>query len=299
MDKTRNRTKKEIIQELQSCLNWYACEASDEEYNEEEAHALDAFLQVMDPIDLNHVFFDSGRAMKRFDQYYKPHMEGKELQDSKVIMSFEDRLASKQAKAHIELTRRLKPLMKYSWVAVLVVAMFMGGTVGAFAQKQGFFQILESDKEAMITSPNGVDASTVFQHEYESIDQVPIQYLGYVWAPSGEMQIMDLQYVGLADNSKFVKSECFFKTEDSFVMYIRKSYKDSVTGIDQIFDLYDLHSEEIIEDVKVKFYKNINEDYTEYIATFIYGNSLYNLHSNLDIDTIKEMIYDSIINLVL
>ena len=52
--------------------------------------------------------------------------------------------------------------------------------------------------------------------------------------------------------------------------------------------------EEVIKDIEVSYYEKVNEDYTEYIATFISGNSLYYMYSNLDIDAIKEIVYNSI-----
>ena len=79
----------------------------------------------------------------------------------------------------------------------------------------------------------------------------------------------------------------------------KKSYNNAVTTIDQIFDAYDLYGKEIIKDIEVGFYEKANEDYKEYIAAFNYDKSRYYMYSNLDIDTIKEIIYDSIANLTL
>lgn len=82
-------------------------------------------------------------------------------------------------------------------------------------------------------------------------------------------------------------------------MYTKKSYKNKITTINQIFDSYNIYCKEIINDIDVDIYEKINEDYTEYIATFNYYNSIYYINSNLDIDTIKETIYDSIVNSVI
>ena len=133
MNLKRIKEKREMIADMRARLNWYTHEASDAEYDEVEVKALLVFLDEVDPIEFEGDFVEPENGWNRFWKYYEP----REDENEKVIMSFEDRLAAKQTETQTKFARIVKPLMKHSTAAVLVVALFLGGTVGAYAQKEG------------------------------------------------------------------------------------------------------------------------------------------------------------------
>lgn len=287
-------TEEQTIRALQTRLQWLMHEADAEEFDGDEVTAIVDLLQIMDPVERKEgEFYTAEKANSRFWTFYafRQKSEQSEL-PYPIWMKMQMRLR------HIF---RSAAFVNGSFILALVVAMILGGTAVVYGQKTGFFSTIETDKVATITSPDGVNMNTVFYQEYETMEQVPIQYLNYVWAPSSDMQPIDLQRIVLVCDSKFVKVECLFKNEksDLFISYTKKSYNEAVTTIDKFFDSYNLYGEEVIKDIGVSFYEKVNEDYTEYIATFISGNSLYYMYSNLEIDAIKEIIYNSIANSIL
>lgn len=287
-------TEEQTIRALQTRLQWLMHEADAEEFDGDEVTAIVDLLQIMDPVERKEgEFYTAEKANSRFWTFYafRQKSEQSEL-PYPIWMKMQMRLR------HIF---RSAAFVNGSFILALVVAMILGGTAVVYGQKTGFFSTIETDKVATITSPDGVNMNTVFYQEYETMEQVPMQYLSYIWAPNSYMQPMDLQKIQLMYDTKFVKVECFFKKKESdlFVICTKKSYKNAVTTIDKFFDSYSLYGEEVIKDIEVSFYEKVNEDYIEYIATFSSGNSLYYMYSNLNIDAIKEIVYNSIADSVL
>ena len=285
---------KQIIRALESRLRWFMNEADEDEFDSKEVTAIVDLLEAMDPVEKREGdFYTASKAQDRFWTFYafRERPEEDEM-PYPLAMRIQMRLR------HFF---RSSIVVNGAFIVALVVAMILGGTAVVYGQRNGFFSTIETDKAATITSPDGINAGTVFHQEYKTMEQVPIQYLSYIWAPNSDMQLMELQRIVLMCDSVFVKVECFYKNEESglFVNYIKKSYNNTVTTIDQIFDLYNLYGKEIIKDIEVEFYEKANADYKEYIATFNYGNSRYYLYSNRDIDAIKEIIYNSISNSIL
>ena len=282
-------TEEQTIRALQTRLQWLMHEADAEEFDGDEVTAIVDLLQIMDPVERKEgEFYTAEKANSRFWTFYafRQKSEQSEL-PYPIWMKMQMRLR------HIF---RSAAFVNGSFILALVVAMILGGTAVVYGQKTGFFSTIETDKVAIITSPDDININAVVKQKYETMEQVPIQYLSYIWAPNNDMQLMDLKQIELISNSKFVKVECLFKKEgsDFFARYTKKSYKDAVTTIDKFFDSYSFYMEEVIKDIEVSYYEKVNEDYTEYIATFISGNSLCYMYSNRDSDAIKEIVYNSI-----
>lgn len=282
-------TEKQIIKALEARLQWFMNEAAPEEFDSEEITAIVDLLEIMDPIERREgEFYRADKAHARYWTFYASRQSAEEDEPSYPL--------SMRIEMKLRHLFRSSAFVNASFIAALVVAMILGGTTVVYGQRNGFFSTIESGKNMTITSPDGINAGTVYYQVYETMEQVPIQYLNYVWAPNSNMLLMDLQQIELMCNSKFVKIECFFKNEDSglFVNYVKKSYNDAVTTIDKFFDSYNFYEKENIKGIEVNLYEKINEDYTEYIATFISDNSINYMYSNLDIDMIKEIVYNSI-----
>lgn len=290
-------TDRQIIRALEKRLQWYMNESTHEEFNSKEVTAIVDLLQEMDPIEKRESdFFTAPKANGRFWAFHVFRKMYQRPDENAPVYPLDVRIEMR-----LRHFFRSNVVFNAAFILALIVAMILGGTTVIYGQQNGFFSKFDSQENMTITSPNSIGTDTVFQHEYQTMDQIPIQYVEYVWAPSVGTQQIDLQQIELTNNSKFIKSECLFKEDNSevFAMYTRKCYKNKITTINQIFDSYTIYCKEIINDIDVDIYEKVNTDYTEYIATFIYDNSIYYINSNLDIDVIKEMIYNSIINSII
>ena len=213
-------TEKQIIKALEARLQWFMNEAAPEEFDSEEITAIVDLLEIMDPIERREgEFYRADKAHARYWTFYASRQSAEEDEPSYPL--------SIRIEMKLRHLFRSSAFVNASFIAALVVAMILGGTTVVYGQRNGFFSTIESGKNMTITSPDGVNSDTVFRQEYESMEQVPIQYLNYVWAPNSDMQLMELQGIVLVCDSKFVKVECFFEKEgsDLFVSYIKKSYK--------------------------------------------------------------------------
>lgn len=294
MNLKRIKEKREMIADMRARLYWYTHEASDAEYDEVEVKALLVFLDEVDPIEFEGDFVEPENGWNRFWKYYEP----REDENEKVIMSFEDRLAAKQTETQTKFARIVKPLMKHSTAAVLVVALFLGGTVGAYAQKEGFFYRLSTgeEKDTVITSPSGFEFVSDKYLAYENIEDVPINYVRYVWAPLRIPEELELQITQLADNKLFIKSRCDFVDAETkrYIYAFKKSYKETVVDNDRLYDEFNDYCEKDYGAIKVEYKIKENEDYTEYVAIFEYENCSYTLIGNIDFETIENIIEENL-----
>ena len=294
MNLKRIKEKREMIADMRARLYWYTHEASDAEYDEVEVKALLVFLDEVDPIEFEGDFVEPENGWNRFWKYYEP----REDENEKVIMSFEDRLAAKQTETQTKFARIVKPLMKHSTAAVLVVALFLGGTVGAYAQKEGFFYRLSTgeEKDAVITSPAGMEFEPNKYVTYENIEDIPINYVRYVWAPIGISEELELQSTELTDKEHCIKVKCNFVNEEPkrYIYASKKSYKQKVVGNDQLYDEFKHYCDKKYDTIEVEYKVKENEDYTEYVALFEYENCTYSLVSNIDFETIENIIEKNI-----
>lgn len=294
MNLKRIKEKREMIADMRARLNWYTHEASDAEYDEVEVKTLLVFLDEVDPIEFEGDFVEPENGWNRFWKYYEP----REDENEKVIMSFEDRLAAKQTETQTKFARIVKPLMKHSTAAVLVVALFLGGTVGAYAQKEGFFYRLSTgeEKDTIITSPSGVEFEPDIYVTYKSMEDIPINYVRYVWAPIRIPEELELQSTELSDQKTYIKIRCNFVNSDTkhYIYASKKSYKQKVVGNDQLYDEFKYYCDKKYDTIEVAYKVKENEDYTEYVALFEYENCTYSLVSNIDFETIENIIEKNI-----
>ena len=167
-------TEEQTIRALQTRLQWLMHEADAEEFDGDEVTAIVDLLQIMDPVERKEgEFYTAEKANSRFWTFYafRQKSEQSEL-PYPIWMKMQMRLR------HIF---RSAAFVNGSFILALVVAMILGGTAVVYGQKTGFFSTIETDKVATITSPDGINTDTVFHQEYKTMEQVPIQYLSYMY----------------------------------------------------------------------------------------------------------------------
>lgn len=292
MRETKKNEKEQTIKTLQDRLNWLVYEANKAEYNEAELEAISKLLQVMEPIETKDVFLASDSANERFWKYYQP----RESEESKVILSFEDKVGAKRAEAKINISRTARPFMKYAPVAALVAALFLGGTIGVYAEKNGFFHTAKTDEGNMIiaTSPNPIDTDVNGQKEYTAMEDVPVKYLQLLWTPARLAKDFELEKINIISKTNYVIAECQFLNGEKFVKCVNKKYEEVIRLYDINFDSFELISSETINDVKVEYYKKVSNDDVEYMTYFFVGKNIYIMNTNIELEDVKNMIEDSL-----
>ena len=297
MKSKQMKDEKQVIEYLQSRLNWCVY-GSDSEYNEEEAKAISDLLQIMDPIEMENDFFGSDNAESRFWEYYEQETVKGKAAGAKGAMSFEDRLAAKQAEEQLKASRKWRPFVKYSTVAALAVALFLGGTVGAYAQKQGFFRKVDggADKNSGIASPTVIGEE--YYVTYNTIEEVPLKYLNCLWTPVGLPDDVSLYNVELSEKNIFIKTKCEFMSSNGkqFLNTTKKSFKDTVVITDQLYDGFEFYRSINYDSIDVQYMKKVNDDYREYVAVFFYEDRIYSIASNFEFEIIENIIKENIFN---
>lgn len=282
-------TDKKIIKVLRERLRWYMYEAGQDEFDNEEVNAIIDLLQVIDPIERREGdFYTASKALDRFWTFFA-FRERPDEEESPYPLTMRIQMKLR----HIF---RSTAFANVTFIIALVVAMFLGGTAVTFAQKEGFFHWMQKDtyNDISIVAPQSVNTEYLV-NSYMSFDEVPINYVRFVWAPTTTdiLQDFSLCNINICDSSVYIQAECLFKKDESFIKFSRKEYDGDITGKSLTFDMFELLDSEEINGTKVDFYRKVNDDYTEYVACFYIKTSIYTVNSNIEIENIKNIIENS------
>lgn len=293
-------------------LEWYTTEATAEEYDEEEVRAIRAVLEMVDSEgELDESYYNAEKSLQRFRDTLDIRMR---IQDEmRRTLAGEVSLADypedeeavegeikknlavgKSAKGRFDF--KSSAFRKVAMVASLVVTLVIGGTVGAYAQKEGVIGRVmgTDDKSLVITSPT----ENFKQMSFDDIKDIPFKYLGCIWTPTGIPDTMEFSIIRIAEDSKAIKTYCEFinKNTKQFVATTKRNYKDTIVITDQLYDGFNFDRKKNYSSIEVEYWVKENKDYTEYIALFEIGNSTYCLSSNCDFDSIEKIIQENISN---
>ena len=178
-------------------------------------------------------------------------------------------------------------------MAMLLVAIVFGGTLVVFAQKEGYFHLLnEDEKEVLaISDPTHKDLDNTDRLYFESLDDVPIKYLKYVWMPNDLAVEYELRTIYIYNDSSTITVESLFKADDTrFIKFRRKEFGDISTLTSQSYDSFEHMDTQTVCDVEVTYFEKANDDYTEYMISFCIENAIYFVHSNEDIKVITFIV---------
>ena len=301
MDKQSIKENKQQANYWRKRLNWYLNEASAEEYDEAEVQAIMDLIPVLDPEGYKEEYYTPEKGLERFWQTYEIRQriqdEFERLQAGEVSLADypDEGLDEKKVTKY-----RPKYFTRLVTAAALVVAMFLGGTIGIYADRDGLFRKLNSgeDRNAIISSTTVADKGKEHYKTFESAEEVPIKYLSCLWTPSDIPDNLKLYQVELTEKELAIKVKCKFidKTKELFIYTTKLSYKENVVVTDQLYDGFKFLCNELYDFTEVEYLVKENDDYTEYIAFFEYGNSMYSLSSNCNFDTIVNIIKQSILS---
>ena len=301
MDKQSTKESKQQATYWRRRLNWYLNEASTEEYDEEEVQAIMDLLPVLDPEGYEEEYYTPEKGLERFWQTYEIRKriqdEFERLQAGEVSLADypDEGLDEKKVTKY-----RPKYFSKFVTAAALVVAMFLGGTIGIYADRDGLFRKVDTgtDKNTIVSSVDAIGAGSEGHKVYKKIEDVPIKYLSCVWTPSGIPDNLGVYLVELSENEVAIKTKCKFSTEgeERFINTTKKTFKNKVVATDQLYDGFDFYRKEEYDSIEVEYLIKQNEDYTEYVVFFENGSSIYTLSSNYDFETIVNIIKNSILS---
>ena len=274
----RAMSEKQMIRALEKRLQWLMNEADEDEFDSKEATAIVDLLEAMDPLEKREgEFFTPQKANDRFWTFYV--FRDRNNDEKPPYDNFATR-------AKLKLKRFIygNVFARVSFVAMVLVAIVFGGTLVVFAQKEGFFHwsIEEENDIVAITVPNREINSTE-QLYCESLDDVPIKYLKYVWIPKELPTDCELKDIRIYNDSKAVTVECLLTLDETkFIKFRKKDFGDISTVTSQTYDGFEQVDTHTVCDVDVTYLKKINDDYTEYMASFSIENVIYFVHSNED-----------------
>ncbi len=300
MDKQSAKENKQQATYWRKRLNWYLNEASTEEYDEEEVQAIMDLLPVLDPEGYEEEYYTPEKGLERFWQTYeireRIQAEFERLQAGEVSLADypDEGLDEKKVTKY-----RPKHFSKFVTAAALVVAMFLGGTIGIYADRGGVFRKVDTgiDKNTIVSSVDSIGAGSEGYKIYEKIEDVPIKYLSCLWTPLELPDNLNICQIEFAENKYVIKAKCKYlnKKEEQFIYSTKTNFKENVVAADQLYDGFELFRKEQYSSVEVEYLIKENNDYTEYVALFEYGNCVYSLSSNCDFETIVSIIKKSIL----
>lgn len=314
MGKQHPAEEQMTIQYLRNQLDWYVHEASDVEYDQKKVKAMLDLLKLLDPPEFEEDEFSPERALERFwetlelRQQIHEEMERMQRHGLKIVkapITFEEAEEESQEETPVKEPGKIKKIFQHKVAskaiiaAALVVIVSVSGSVGAYAEKAGFFHFLNHQTDsgfAVITSPSveNVDENKIYR--YESFDSVPVKYLDYIWAPGDIPSELSLQYVEVRNSSEMLQTCSDFKDDDLglFIQFTCKIYKEKIAVTYLVHDSFEKIDSKYIDSVEITYYQKNNDDYVEYIAEFFYENRYFYLDSNLPLETINNIISKSV-----
>lgn len=301
MDKQNTKENKQQAIYWRKRLNWYLNEATTEEYDEAEVQAIMDLLPVLDPEGYKEEYYTPEKSLERFWQTYEIRKriqdEFERLEAGEVSLAdYED----EEPDAKKAVKKLPKHFSKFVTAAALVLAMFLGGTIGIYADRDGLFRKVDTgaDKNTIVSSIENVDVGLIKNKIYNGIEDVPIKYLTCLWTPSELPDNLGVHQVELTENEYAIKVKCKFldEKEKQFIYTTKTNFKENVVASDQLYDGFDFLCKEKYGFTEVEYLVKENDDYTEYIALFECGNSIYSLSSNFDLETIVIIIKNNILS---
>lgn len=213
----------------------------------------------------------------------------------KVDETLDDRKAAEEKATNAKTRSFFRSSGMYRGViaAALVLALFVGGTVGAYAQKNGFFQWVKRDKDGMsvMTSPDGMDNNVEGNNYYYSLSEVPEEYRQYIWEPEQIPQGMEFVYYGTMKYKDWDRVLCYYYDDEqnARLEFISRIFAQGIEYHSQQFDSYDFLYSKEYKATTLEFYEKDSEDEKEYAVSFLHDNVQYIVQGEMAIEKIEEL----------
>lgn len=194
----------------------------------------------------------------------------------------------------LSFSRRQKGIVGTVTAAVLAVVFFMGGAIGAYAEKEnGFFMWRKDDESGLqtIIIPHGeaMGAGVVNAKKYGSLEDVPEVYRAFVWSPEKIPEKYELSYYEVMKGDEYVQILSKYRQEQ-FDLYLEiecKIFEENILFYTQTYDEYSYAQEEKPDEIHS--YQKENEECTEYIAWFDVENCQYVVQGNDEMNLVFNM----------
>ncbi len=304
MKKGRTTDNKQMISDLSNRLDWFANEASPAEYNEAEVEAIRQLLDVLTRQEAD----EKDKTEKSLLGFWRTIVTRKTIRMQKYRLQFgeagrtdylceerDEEMAKERenkilVRKQADRFRRRIGVHKGIVAAALVVTLFLGGTIGAYAQKSGAFYWFKKDKhgEEMLVAPESMDDSVNMAKYYHALEEVPVEYQEYTWNPkliSKEMKFVHYEVFNSTQWDR-VLSLYMDDEEELRVEYISRIFGDEVEYHLQRSDSYDFLYDSELDGIVLEFYEKVSDDDTNYMVYFVNGCVQYIVMGNL---TLEEM----------
>lgn len=194
-----------------------------------------------------------------------------------------------------------KGFTKMVTAAALVVAVFLGGTVGVYAEKEGFFHWTKKDDEGTtaVISAELSDVGTGMA-SYDSFETMPEKYQEVVWKPSAMPEELVIEKIEILSYRVMtdIESSYIDKETNKFVRISQKIFNGELATYDSAFDSFEHVLTESYDFVNVQYLKTDNDGVTEYVVDFCVGNEQYTIKSNLDMEEVRMLVSISIKDII-
>lgn len=187
--------------------------------------------------------------------------------------------------------------------AVLILMFSISGTFGAYAEKNtGFFHWITKDESGVefITSPTqGNDSLTIVDEAmtYDRIEQVPEEYVKYIWEPKAVPNDLPFECVSIISMQGWTRVECNYGDSD-YIKIATKIFDDGILFHREMYDNYSYLYEKPYNDVSIEFFMKQSDDETEYAISFYYDNKQYMVQGNLQLDVLEKLAYDYVDDII-
>ncbi len=299
--------KEQMILDLRRRLDWYANEAAPEEYNEAEVAAIQELLGILCP-----EMAEKEKTEKSLSGFWKTYgirksvrLEKYKLRSGEVSLADYPEDAESEENGENAGTKkktyrffRRTGMYKGVVAAALVVALFIGGTAGAYAQKSGVFYWLKKDKSGteMLVAPENMNDSMNFgvNMRYNTVEEIPEEYRGYTWKPEVIPEGLEFAHYEVVKSKQWDRLLCLYRNvrEEVRLEILSKIFKQDAEYYLQRNDLYKFLCSKEYNGVTLEFFKKVSEGESEYMACFYYNHVQYIVQGNLDLTEIEKLAYE-------
>ena len=288
MGDNKSQNDNSLMKYWRDKLEWYKYKANEEEYNEEEVRALTSVLEIMESEELDESYYNAEKSRDRFGTTLNIRLKIQE-----EMQKVKDRLVAKK-----NFTFRPRGLYRVAMAASLVAMLIIGGTVGSYAQKRADINNFKNSQEELQAMVNPPGSYVNLSKTFEDFNKFPMKYLNYVWTPTGIPVDVKLNAIELVEDEAAISIRCEFFNQDTkqFFNVTKKTFVDKVATTNRIYDGFEVCKDAQYNTIDVRFFKKVNEDYTEYIVLFIEKNSIYVINSNCEFETIESIVAENIID---
>lgn len=193
---------------------------------------------------------------------------------------------------------RSKGFTKLATAAALVLAIFVGGTAGVYAEKEGFFHWVEKDDGRLaIINPGEQDADTTTIVSYDTFEQLPDRYKEIIWIPNALSEAFILNKINVISYRTMTSVESTYISQDSdlSVWIYQKYFAENVAIHDSQLDSYEHVVTKVYSAIDVQYFEGDDEGVPEFMAVFHIDNQEYIVRSNMSLDALEQLICESIV----